>query len=230
MDDQDDISWPDGEMPPPLKPPQQDEPPKKRRPLQGYIASIKNDRAMPWREPAERDFMYLLEVDPWVVGYRNDLEAILIQIDGRLRSHKPGFVVNTVKRIVYADLIRRHGEKVDARVESAAHHFLSRGMGYVAIPWAEVALEPRLSNAKIVLAARGVDVSDSFLSAAMKAVSAGAVTLAELEEALRHHPEVEALPPLSGVRVLLFAAMLRGTLVIDLCPPLSGQSAVALRK
>lgn len=191
--------------------------PRKKRPYTGYVASLKNGAAVPWRRSVERDLMHLLEADPQVRSYSRRPERIVVRVGEEVREHVVGFRVVTARGTVMLDILPPGRSDPEAVHEAAAEHYARQRRAYATISEAEIRLEPRLSQAAALLTYRQVEPPPAFLLAAAEAVARGARTVGDIERAL-----TEWQP----VRAYVCAAALRGHLRLDLSNPVSETTAV----
>nr|WP_295829974.1 hypothetical protein [uncultured Azospirillum sp.] len=194
---------------------------QRNRNERGLVASRKNGIPMPWKREAERDFMHLLESAPEVRSYEGRQGAIAVNVDGEILEHRVQFKVevadasgraHTVMVDVFGSLDGAKGRLVNA----VADHYSARAIHYVAITEAEVARQPRLGNAKAVLAGGAAETPEEFLLALSAALARAPATLGELERALSDWRPAGPTEPPTPLRHLIYAATLRGCLRLEL--------------
>lgn len=120
----------------------------------GRFPSLKAARTIHWESQLERDFVYLLELDPMVLSYREQPETVTLQVDGTPRRYTPDFLVRTAAvMVVYevkpADKVAT--PEVAALMACAAEHYAGRGMRYRVVTENEIRVQPYLNNVMLAL-------------------------------------------------------------------------------
>src|SRR5215467_695338 len=59
----------------------------------GRFPSVKMGRVVWWESQIERDYIYLLEIDPDVLAYKEQPFRVKLELFGSLRSYVPDFLV-----------------------------------------------------------------------------------------------------------------------------------------
>ena len=125
------------------------------RRLQGVFASMKNRRPMPWRTREQRDLMSLLEVEAGIISYETWPERVTFLRGGRREHHVPTFGVQTRSGYAVVDAFPSRGARSAGReqlIDTLEEVYAERGTPYCALSGTEIRLEPRLGNARWVLA------------------------------------------------------------------------------
>lgn len=189
----------------------------------GHFPSRKNDRTFPWCRQIDREFMRLLEVDPDVRAWSYRTRSLAVFDGGVVAEHVVDFEVRSVRGRELTDIVEAPGKPADDMYKMVGSHLAAKGERYVTVPVAEIRLQPRLTNAETLLTAQHLTPPMKFLIDLQEAQDAHhPATLGDLEDLLAHWPDV---------RWWLYAASLRGHLLIDLMErPLGRASVVAVPK
>ena len=125
-----------------------------RRQVSGAFTSMKMNAALPWRKPAERDMLALLEVDPKVDTIEVLPHQVVVLIEGKERRHFPSFQVRSGARTAIVDAISNREAAYPARKAFTAvleDVYQERGLKYLAVAAGEILVEPRFANVRYIL-------------------------------------------------------------------------------
>lgn len=120
----------------------------------GRFPSLKAARTIHWESQLERDFVYLLELDPVVLSYREQPETVALQVDGIARRYTPDFLVRTAAAwLVYEVKPADKAAESDtaALMAAAAEHYAGRGMRHQVVTESEIRVRPYLDNLMLLL-------------------------------------------------------------------------------
>ena len=178
------------------------------RRVHGIFASRKNQASLPWRTREEHDLFRLLEVDPSVLGYEAMPERITFLDDGHQRHHVPAARVITRRGEAVVDAFRDCAadgrRRLIAALEAA---YADRGVPYRAYSGKELRVQPRMANARHILAHRCLEVAPATELAITAVVSAQeGLTLAELADELPYADGFACVMAVDGTLVLDLSA------------------------
>jgi hypothetical protein len=119
----------------------------------GRFPSVKMGRAIWWESQIERDYIYLLEIDPDVVAYKEQPFRIKLEMFGSKRSYVPDFLVvrRSGKQIVEVKPV----EKVTTEENSLLFPVMremaaEQRYEYVVVTDGMIRVQPRLNNIKLL--------------------------------------------------------------------------------
>jgi hypothetical protein len=197
------------------------------RRVHGIHASIKTGRAVPYRSLLERDLLHLLETDPSVISFQHWPEKVTVLVNGMPQPHIPAVraTLGSKKSVVLDAVSTRHGtDHTWAALASAVRRaYAERGVCYRVMNQREVRTEPRMSNVRRILEARGAHVPAATLLTAEELLSRGdgQHTVAEVEGALTGMP---------GARDAVFQLALHGRVDLDASAAVPGAMRARLRQ
>lgn len=119
------------------------------RPVHRFC-SVKTRRRVECESFLERDFAYLLDADPNVLDFASQPETFEYEVDGVVRTYTPDFLV------VYGDRTEIIEVKPSHRLDQGPPWDIvgavigECGYGFRVVTEAEISLEPRLTNAKLL--------------------------------------------------------------------------------
>lgn len=125
-----------------------------RRQVSGAFTSMKMNAALPWRKPAERDMLALLEVDPGVDTIEVLPHQVVLFVEGKQRRHFPSFQIRSGTRTAIVDALSNREAAYPARTAFTAVMkavYEERGLNYLAVPAQQILLEPRFRNVRYIL-------------------------------------------------------------------------------
>ena len=119
----------------------------------GKFPSIKNGRMVWWESQIERDYLYLLEIDPDVVSYEEQPLKIRYYLDGEPHLYTPDFrVIRRDKR----QIVEVKDKKAAVREEyvelfrRAAPICQEQGYEFVVVTDLDIRIQPKLDNIKLI--------------------------------------------------------------------------------
>lgn len=184
-----------------------------KRRAHGVFQSPKAGKSLPWRNPAERDLMALLEVDPDVLSMEAWPEEVHFVLDGRESSAVPALRVHRRRepRVMVMDAAenweaarpwRRRLSDVLRRIYAERH------VPYRFFRARDIRVQPRLGNAKAVLERRGYPINPADELLVVEALSTGARTIGDVGARFPGGPD--------EAKRMLFSMALKGSVGLDL--------------
>lgn len=196
------------------------------RQVHGLHASLKTGCPVPFRTLAERDLAHLLETDSEVRSFAPWPEQVTVLLAGKPQSYVPAFrVAFRSGRTAVLDAVSAREEQDALRAELVGlvrRAYAERGVRYRALRHRQVLAEPRMANARRILAARGSGVPPATMLLVTRALSRGIGrrTVAEVERELAGAP---------GAPDAVFLMALQGRVDLDLSAPIPGDMVAVLR-
>jgi hypothetical protein len=189
----------------------------------GFFVSRLMGAALPWRSRRHFNALSLFELDPAIDRIEIMPERVMFVVDGRTRDYTPHFRLRSGAEVTVVDVLRRGQESNPARAAVTAvleEIYARRGIRYHALHEARVAAQPRLGNARAVLACRGFDPPPEAEMAVVET----------LGERRRHTVGslAERLQTTVGVKDTVFALATRRKVRLDLWAPRHADMAVEL--
>lgn len=155
--------------------------------VRGSFVSAKNGCAVSWESQLERDLLYLLEVDPRVLLFREQPVRLHLFVDGRRREHVPDLLVDWVDCSAFIE-VKPEDKVFDPNFQAvalaAAADAERRGLGYRVASEGYIRREPRLSNAKLLYRYLTASVPDIVRADVVWRLSLEPVTLGRLVASL----------------------------------------------
>lgn len=176
----------------------------------GVFQSRKMRAAIPWRHFDERDLIAVAELEPQILRYSMFPERVPLHLEGdKVHWHVPSMLAWTPRGMAVLDAMPARTPGREAIVEAVATAYAMRRVRYRALTGAEIRVEPRFRNCRLILdhrRARPADVHKYAVTEAL-AVLGGRATVGRL---------VEMLPNVPEVRATAFALVLDGRFAADL--------------
>lgn len=121
--------------------------------LIGKFPSVKLGRIVWYESPLERDFLYLLEIDPDVISYQEQPGRIYYSLGGKKRRYTPDLLVrrSRKKQIIEVKIKKRAEQEQYARLFRIAQRACEKeGCEFKVVTEESIRLQPRLDNAKLL--------------------------------------------------------------------------------
>lgn len=177
---------------------------------------------VPWESGLEYDFLCLLEVDRAVTAFCAQPCRLTYEIDGRQHSHIPDFWVERLGQECFCEVkpsSKAEAPPVQVRTEVLTEQLARSGICYEVVTEREIRVQPRLTNAQILLRGRGCLPTLKRQQAIQSFLVCSSSTLGGIVQALASH----------GVRQdHLLAMALTNMLVIDQSRPIDNSAWVRL--
>jgi TnsA endonuclease N terminal len=119
----------------------------------GRFFSQKMQTTAVYESLLERDYMYLLEIDPEVKSYSSQPLTISYSIDKLSRRYTPDFLVERISKTQIVEvkpIIELDLEENTKRFEYIAPNFEHQGWEFVVVTDKKIRVEPLLSNVKLL--------------------------------------------------------------------------------
>lgn len=119
----------------------------------GKYPSWKSGRMMQWESTLERDAFFLLDADPSVISFHEQPVRISYYLDGVMKEHFPDVLANHCHKSSLLE-VKTDKEGTSEAVISRSNlmaSMLPSDIQYKVVTEAQIRLEPRLSNAKLLL-------------------------------------------------------------------------------
>ena len=119
----------------------------------GKFPSIKNGRMVWWESQLERDFLYLLEIDPDVISYEAQPLKMEYFMEGKIHRYTPDV------RVIRTDRKQIVEVKDEAKSKKEEYVQLFRRVGpicqkegyeFIVVTDREIRIQPRLDNVKMI--------------------------------------------------------------------------------
>lgn len=119
----------------------------------GKFPSIKNNSMIWWESQLERDFLYLLEIDPDVISYGEQPLKIEYFADGKIHKYTPDVRVirSNKKQIVEVKDEKKAKEEEYVKLFRKVAPICRReGYEFIVVTDREIRVQPRLNNIKLI--------------------------------------------------------------------------------
>lgn len=119
----------------------------------GRFFSVKMNSLIWYESLLERDYMYLLEIDPDVLSYRSQPLKIAYKEDGKPRRYTPDFFVERSQKKQVIEIKPRtkiDDDKNRKLFQSITYICQSKGWDFLVITDEMIRIEPRFSNIKLL--------------------------------------------------------------------------------
>jgi TnsA-like endonuclease N terminal len=119
----------------------------------GKFPSLKNGRAVWYESLLERDFMFLLEIDPDVVSYKEQPTTIRFRAGDDIYTYTPDFLVvrkKTMQIVEVKPAERVKEEKYQTLFQHAREIFRKWGYEFVVVTESVIHKQPLLDNVKLL--------------------------------------------------------------------------------
>jgi hypothetical protein len=119
----------------------------------GKFPSLKMETAIWWESQIERDYIYLLEIDPNVKAYLSQPFKISYQEQGKLRTYTPDFWVKRMEKEQVVEV------KADSQIKKSQNQQLWRiitnwcwqqGWDFLVVTDLMIRQQPKLQNIKLL--------------------------------------------------------------------------------
>lgn len=122
--------------------------------ITGKYPGWKANRTMQWESPHERNAMILLDACPSVVSFNEQPCEITYVMEGKARKHYPDLLVKSrYWQELWEVKTRNDAEspEVSSRTEFLSQYLPAYGYGYRLVLAEDLAIQPRLKNAELLL-------------------------------------------------------------------------------
>ncbi len=119
----------------------------------GRFFSQKMQTTVVYESLLERDYMYLLEIDPGVKSYNSQPLTISYTMDNKSRRYTPDFLVERTRKTQIIEVkpsLELDLEENTKRFEYIASNFEAQGWEFVVVTDEMIKVEPLLSNIKLL--------------------------------------------------------------------------------
>ncbi len=119
----------------------------------GKFPSLKMNTAIWWESQLERDYIYLLEIDPDVISYQGQPFTLAYNTLDKRRKYTPDFLVERKgsKQIVEVKPANKVSETQNLRrFQQAASICLAHNLELVVVTEKTIRVQPRLDNIKLL--------------------------------------------------------------------------------
>jgi hypothetical protein len=184
------------------------------RKVTGWFPSWKLGRMIKYESRLERDYLFLLDYDPAVVGVRGQWPRVRYLLDDKYRTYWPDFTVErTGKRQIVEVKPAEKARKLEnvRRFRAIRQVCLNRGYEFVLVTDEAIRAQPRLRNVKLLWRYSRVPVWPRHQLACQEFF--GARAEASLGDLAEH------LALLGAGRDVLYSMMFHGVLLFDLHRP-----------
>jgi hypothetical protein len=125
---------------------------KGTRRVVGKFPSVKpNIRLVHWESQLERDFYYLLEIDPNVLAFREQPLRIEYILSGKHRYYTPDVLVERKQKVQIVEVKPKSKvEKYDEIFRIASQVCKHNGYEFIVVTDEEIRKQPRLENVKLL--------------------------------------------------------------------------------
>lgn len=189
----------------------------------GKFPSLKMKTTVWWESQLERDFIYLLEIDPGVLTYSSQPFKLKYISDGNKRIYTPDFLVERKdkKQIVEVKPHRKaFSEKYQNIFRNVGPLLQNSGFQFLVVTERMIRVEPMLSNIKILYKYSRIKADYFQLSSIEKYLKA--------EEKAEVSRILNDLSPSDITGGHLYSLIYHGFLKADLMIPISQKSTVSL--
>lgn len=178
-----------------------------------------------WESQLERDQIYLLEFDPDVLAYGEQVAPLIYELEGKRRRYTPDFLVQrtngtSVIEVKPDEFASR--EKWQSKFTIAEAYYRSQGIKFIVATEKEIHVQPRLDNIRLILRFRNheVDQDTAALLLGVIASAGGALSIRDLAtETSRPHVHAETC-----------SLIAMGSLEVDLEYPFTIDAPIWIRK
>lgn len=128
----------------------------------GKFPSLKMNTAIWWESQLERDYIYLLEIDPDVLSYQGQPFTIAYSNLDKRRKYTPDFLVERKdsKQIIEVKPAHKVSEPQNTRrFQQAANVCLANNLEFVVVTEKTIRVQPRLDNIKLLYGYARVSLS-----------------------------------------------------------------------
>ncbi|MGB5633993.1 MAG: TnsA endonuclease N-terminal domain-containing protein [Waterburya sp.] len=119
----------------------------------GKFPSLKMNTAIWWESQLERDYIYLLEIDPDVLSYQGQPFTIAYSNLDKRRKYTPDFLVSRKgsKQIIEVKPAHQVSETQNTRrFQQAANFCKANNLEFVVVTEKTIRVQPRLDNIKLL--------------------------------------------------------------------------------
>ena len=189
----------------------------------GKFPSLKMDSVIWWESQIERDYIYLLEIDPDVLEYRSQPFKIVYADSDKSRKYTPDF---WVKRIDKQQIVEVKPASVVEREKNInlwrhiAAQCLEKGLEFVVVTDAMIRVQPLLNNIKLLYKYARTSLTEKIILECQRYFSNKNPT--PLFQAWQD------LNPIGISKNKLYKLIYLGFLVTDLMQPISSESLIQL--
>lgn len=189
----------------------------------GKFPSIKNDKMVWWESQLERDYLYLLEIDPDVLGYEEQPLKVRYSLNGEIRKYTPDLRVvrhNRRQIVEIKDEKTANEEEYVELFRRVAPICQQKGYEFVVVTERAIRNQPMLKNIKLIYKYAKTVVSSEH--------QIYIHVLFERKEILTLEEVIQGLA-LRGIKEnVAYACIYNGILSVDLSQPINAKSAVHL--
>lgn len=195
------------------------------RKIIGKFPSLKMNRVIWWESQLERDYIYLLEIDPEVLSYGEQPFTISYTDKGKPRKYTPDFIVTRPQKTQIVEVKqsnRADSEKNISLFRKIAPICLANNQEFVVVTEQMILLQPRLNNIKLLYKYARVPLSlSNYLDCLQYFHSTEPIRLLDAERDLKVR---------GNNRSLLLRLLWCGFLETDLMQPINAESLIQLSK
>jgi TnsA endonuclease N terminal len=119
----------------------------------GKFPSLKMGRLIWWESQIERDYIYLLELDPAVISYEEQPIRISYHLSGKKRHYTPDFLVRKADRNLIVEVKREEEalKEENQRLFNIVGAICARdGYEFIVVTDKMIRVQPRLYNIKLL--------------------------------------------------------------------------------
>lgn len=191
----------------------------------GKFPSLKMNAVIWWESQLERDYIYLLEIDPEVLSYGEQPFTISYTDKGKPRRYTPDFVVTRPKKTQVVEVKPSNQAQTEKNLNlfrKIAPICTANNQEFVVVTELRIRVQPRLNNIKLLYKYARVPLSlSNYLDCLQYFHSTEPIRLLNAERDLKER----------GInRSLLLRLLWCGFLVTDLMQPLNAESLIQLSK
>jgi hypothetical protein len=164
----------------------------------GRFPSVKMGRAIWWESQIEGDYIYLLEIDPDVVAYKEQPFRIKLEMSGSKRSYVPDFLVvrKSGRQIVEVKPVEKVTTEENSLLFPVVRQIAAeQRYQYVVVTDGMIRVQPRLNNIKLLFRYARTEIRPQHQLAIINLLQDHRASIAEAREFLKG----EGISPSTGM-------------------------------
>ena len=189
----------------------------------GKFPSIKNNRMVWWESQIERDYLYLIEMDPDVISYKEQPLKIRYSLDGKLHLYTPDFMVDRKNKrqiVEVKDEETSKGEECKRLFERIGPICRREGYEFAVVTERTIRVQPRLDNIKFIYKYAKAKMTSEY--------QIMLYSLFSVRESLSIEELIQGFASRGVSSNIVYALIHRGVLAVDLLEPIKPGSAAHL--